>query len=150
MDKNRMIISLFEGLDRSLDELDIVQYSVPEQVVIMIFWLELEVNNGGFDQFYFNSAGVFANRCPQALRTIGAFRTALIVERANSYFPNGHPPEDREQRQCCLEEIVDNQGKDFDELDDQFYAYEDNLTDLLYDYIVRHKSSIAGATELGF
>lgn len=71
--------------------------SRPERVFILVWELEAEVNNGGFSQFYFNSAADRARDTAAALRTIGAERTASIVDRANASFPGG-PPADRSAR----------------------------------------------------
>jgi hypothetical protein len=36
------------------------------------WWVEAEVNNGGFNQYYWNSAGQFANEAPDAFAYFGA------------------------------------------------------------------------------
>src|SRR6185295_11604327 len=46
--------------------------SNPERVFLCVWNLEAEVNNGGFSQFFDNSAGDYAAETPGALRTIGA------------------------------------------------------------------------------
>src|SRR5262245_26824721 len=78
--------------------------SPSEQVFILVWEVEAEVNNGGFNQFFFNSAGDRASATVAALRTIGAERMASIVDRANASFPDG-PPVDRSIRQELLETI---------------------------------------------
>ena len=40
--------------------------------------LEREINNGGFNQYFFNSSGDFAHKTIQSLQTIGANKTADI------------------------------------------------------------------------
>lgn len=45
--------------------------------------LESEVSNGGFNQFYFNSSGQFADLTEDAFSTIGAPQYADLVRRAN-------------------------------------------------------------------
>jgi hypothetical protein len=57
-----------------------------ERVFLCVWNLEAEVNNGGFEQFYINSAGDNAVETPAALRGIGAARAAAIAERANDVF----------------------------------------------------------------
>ena len=54
--------------------------SEPEQVFICVWSLEGEVNNGGLDQFYFNSSGDHAITTPDALESIGASRSCPIGE----------------------------------------------------------------------
>jgi hypothetical protein len=61
-----------------------------DRVLVTIWGLEAEVNNGGFDQYYFNGAGNQAFFAPEALRLIGASRMAEVVARANAVFgPEG-------------------------------------------------------------
>lgn len=113
-----------------------------EQVFILVWELEAEVNNGGFNQFFFNSAGDRASGTSAALRTIGAERAASIVDRATSLFPDG-PPADRCVRQDILD-AIDPDVELFEELDLEFYKYPDNLSELLYKYVAEHRSDIRG------
>ncbi|MDH0449508.1 MULTISPECIES: DMP19 family protein [unclassified Shewanella] len=92
--------------------------------------LEAEINNGGFDQFFFNSAGDYTEETIQALVKIGANHTADIVRRAASKFPNDMPPKDRGARQELLEDISPDSDA-FEEFDEEFLAYEDDLTSLV-------------------
>ncbi len=91
--------------------------------------LEAEINNGGFEQFFFNSAGDYTEETIQALVKIGANHTADIVNKAASKFPDGMPPKDRDNRQELLEE-VSPESDAFEELDEEFLAYEDDLASL--------------------
>jgi hypothetical protein len=87
--------SRFEGTNfEDLDEVD--------QVLVTIWALEADVNNGGFDQFYFNSSGDLASFAPSALRAIGAQRMADIVEKANSLFGANGPSRSTNARQDQL------------------------------------------------
>jgi hypothetical protein len=118
-----------------------VHITDPEKVLICIWQLEAEVNNGGFSQYYYNSAGDLAVDTPASLEAIGASRTAEIVRVSNELFPEG-PPCDQDSRVDLLDEIP---NEAFERLDDQFLAYEDNLSMLLYDYVQLHKAEIRGA-----
>jgi hypothetical protein len=64
----------------------------PDIVADLIETLEGEVNNGGFDQFFYNSAGNNTADTILALQAIGAARTADIVKRAAAMFPGGGMP----------------------------------------------------------
>jgi hypothetical protein len=99
-------------------------------IVALINALEAEVNNGGLDQFFYNSAGDNTAEIIQALEAIGAARMAEIVKRAAAKFPSGMPPKDRFARQDILLEISPN-GEAFEELDGEFYGYPDDLAHLL-------------------
>lgn len=92
--------------------------------------LESEINNGGFDQFFYNSAGDHTEDTIRALVKIGAVHTADIVRRAASKFPGGMPPKDRDTRQELLEAISPDSDS-FEDFDEEFLAYEEDLASLV-------------------
>ena len=116
-------------------------FTSPELTFVSVSQLEAEVNNGGFHQYYFNSAGDLAPDTPEALEAIGAHHTARIVRAANSVFPSG-PPRDRDARQDILEALPEDV---FEEFDDEFLVYEDDLSSLLYSFVQANRESIRGA-----
>src|SRR5947207_4752476 len=73
-----------------------------DEVVELIEALEGEVNNGGFHQYFYNSAGDRTAETIQALEIIGAFAMADIARRAAQKFPYGMPPKNRFERQGIL------------------------------------------------
>ncbi len=107
----------------------------PEQVYVCVSWVEAEVNNGGFDQFFYNSAGNHALETVEALDLIGANHTAEIVRRANGRFGESGPSQVRIERQAQLEKITGNSEGAFDDLDEAFYEYKDDLGALLKAYV---------------
>jgi hypothetical protein len=102
-----------------------------EQLLVIIWGLEADVNNGGFDQYYFNSYGDQAKICPSALRLIGANRMAELVELANAEFGPDGPPENRDLRHMHLEKIRDVAETTWEPLQQEFWGYPDDVTGLL-------------------
>ncbi len=92
--------------------------------------LEAQVNNGGFDQYFFNSSGGNAAATIEALDALGAHKTAAIVRRACAKFPGGMPPKDWDERQEVLE-TVSPDSEAFEDDDEAFLKYEDDLAGLL-------------------
>ena len=109
----------------------------PAEVQELVDDLEAEINNGGFDQFFFNEAGDRAIQTIDALEAIGAHRTATIVRGACARFPEGTPPTDQDQRQGQLLESVSPEGDAFEADDAAFLEYEDDLAGLLAAYLDR-------------
>jgi hypothetical protein len=111
-----------------------------EEVAVLVEALEGEVNNGGFHQFFYNSAGDNTMETIQALETIGAAAMADIVKRAAAMFPGKMPPKDRFPRQdVLLENFPDSAA--FRELDEEFYKYPDDLSRMLTKFREdRHKA----------
>lgn len=96
--------------------------------------LEMEINNGGFDQFFFNSTGNRAHDTIDALIAINATHTADILRSAVAKFPNGMVPTDREERQTLLEEVSPD-SEAFEVEDKNFLEYKDDLSSLLAAYL---------------
>jgi hypothetical protein len=101
-----------------------------EEVVELVGELESEVNNGGFDQFFFNSSGDKAADTIVALEQIGAKHTADIFRQAVSKFPGGMPSTNRFERQEQLE-ILSPDGDAFEAEDSAFYEYKDDIAALV-------------------
>lgn len=115
--------------------------SGPQKVFYFNYELEREINNGGFHQYFFNSGGNFAHETVLSLKEIGAGKTAGILQLAVNQFPNAQVPKDRNERQDILQQIEGDADKVFEELDNQFYAYPDNLHALTIAYVRSNKAS---------
>jgi hypothetical protein len=127
-------VTLFDLVDRIREKIAREGYGActeHELVLVDVWDLEADVNNGGFDQFFFNSAGDRAAQMIAALKIIGAAQMAAIVEEACREFPDGHPAEDRVLRQEQLEPLGDGA---FEALDQRFFAYPDPVERLLTSY----------------
>jgi hypothetical protein len=101
--------------------------------------LEREVNNGGFNHYFFNSSGDFSHRTIQSLQTIGAHKTAGILQKAIDQFPDGHVPEERADRQNILAQIQERANPVWGALDQSFFAYEDDLNMLNIEFVRKNK-----------
>jgi hypothetical protein len=102
-----------------------------QDIAKLVGAFEAEVNNGGFDQFFFNSASDNTAEAIEALRTIGAEKTADLVLRAAAKFPGGMPPKEWTTRQNVLVDVVSPDADAFRELDQEFYGSSEDLSDLM-------------------
>ena len=137
--RNRLLTEHFESICLKCEYGDAIeQLSEQERTFYMTQILQQEVNNGGFAQFFYNSAGDFSNEIVEAFEKIGAAKTAAICKRALSVFP-GPVPTDRSMREKWLDDL------DCDEIwetcDDAFYDCEEDLAVLTYEYM--HNASIS-------
>src|SRR5213592_510709 len=64
-------------------------------------------------------------------------------------FPRSAPPRDRTQRQYLLDSLGPEQRALLESLDEEFYRYPDNLTELLYGYVKRNSTDIPAAVDVG-
>lgn len=114
--------------------------SEPERIFYTTQILEMEVNNGGFGQFFFNSSGNLANEVVHAFTEIGAVKTADICRKAFSVYGE-EVPKDRDERQDILECLNEEQEKILERCDDAFFDYEENLNELNYAFVMRNKDN---------
>jgi hypothetical protein len=106
----------------------------PDNVVKLVEAFEAEINNGGFDQFFFNSTGDAWKETLEALDCIAALKTAAILREACSKFPDGDPPSDCSDRRNLMLDSISINGDEFNDLDEQFYCYEESLDELVTSY----------------
>ena len=141
-DNFEFLESFLDPFFSRLDKVGFNNLSEIEKTFICIWSLEGEVNNGGFDQWFFNSSGDWAFDTPPSLLRIGAEATAGIVEKAISYFPDGNPSKNMIKRRKQMKKVTDIIETKWNELDDKFYEYEDDLEMLLVQYIKKNKNTI--------
>lgn len=129
-------------------QIDFEQLTRPEQVFYCVWELEAEVNNGGFEQYFSNSSGDYSLAIVDALQEIGAHQAATIVGRAINLLEGGVPLPDETARHARLEGLTASAREELARLDQEFYLYPDNLTNLLYAYVRQHQSEIAGVEKI--
>ncbi len=136
--KNNILISLSESDKTQFGKQDFATQSAPQQVFSSVWAVEAEVNNGGFSQYFLNDSCETAVFVAKGLDTIGAPRTADICRRAiATAFPAGLPPTPKAISTAAADfpdEVLEQLGA----LDNEFFAYPHNLTDLLFAYVSKH------------
>jgi hypothetical protein len=65
---------------------------------------------------------------------------AEILQRANSEWPDRTVPKDRTLRQNLQETIEEQADIVWEQCDNDFYQYPDDIVELLLDYVKLHKS----------
>jgi hypothetical protein len=96
---------------------------------------EMEINNGGFSQYFFNTTGKYAHQTVNSLKAVGAEKTADILQKAIDKFPKKTVPEDDDKRADLLENLEDKNDEIWDKFDDRFYEYAENLNELNLNYV---------------
>lgn len=138
MKMNDFIIDMFNKVcDKCQDGDDMEQLNDCERVFYINQLLEMEVNNGGFFQFFYNSSGNFANEVVDSISKIKADRVVEIYKKALEFF-KGEVPADIEERRDLLDEVDE---EIFDALDKEFYNFEDenDFNVLNYAFIQENK-----------
>ena len=100
-----------------------------EKNIMIINDLDGEVNNGGFEQFFFNSRGEYNDSLVNALTAVNASETAGICAKALDIISRGLLKEQES-------ELLDQ------ECDKPFYDKSENLTSLIAEYARINKDSL--------
>lgn len=139
-DTNDFVIAMTEYLNEKTQYgEDMSVLSDAERIFYITQSLEMEVNNGGFSQFFYNSGGDFSYELVGAFTAIGANTTADICQKAIDAFDR-EIPVDRNEREEMLDEMEsDELDAALEECDDAFLAYEDNLNELNYIFAMKNK-----------
>jgi hypothetical protein len=125
----------FYVLGKVGEDYDLSGLTHAERVIACLTEVEMEVNNGGFDQYFWNSPGNHAAEAVQALRELGALYTAGLVAEASAQFGPDGPDADRERRWKQMDGLSEVVRDRWSALDDRFYEYRDDLPHLAASYI---------------
>lgn len=103
--------ALEKELEAGFDELDEI-----EKYLFMVGKILMEVNNGGFDQYFFNTDGIYARETLQFLNLIDEIKISNLLFKAVSIFDT--------------DKSDDEKYDEFNGLDKEFYElsstdYED-------------------------
>lgn len=125
-------VNIYEGED--IYKKDLEKFTTEQRYIFAIEWYMAEVNNGGHDQFYFNSTGIVWEDAMSGFKAVGLQNNyELIKESADRL--NGNPSKDRDKRQ----EQLDKYCPDFSDLDVKFYDSEKDIETTLLKYIRENK-----------
>ncbi|MCD1260242.1 DUF4375 domain-containing protein [Paenibacillus athensensis] len=111
--------------------------SSAERMIYLLGVFEGEMNNGGFSQYLFNSSGKYAYETVQALKIINAEHTASLLEKSIRIYKNGPTNDGRNEPE--EDELMEEQVDALNDLDRQFFAYNDHIHDLQFAYMINHR-----------
>jgi hypothetical protein len=96
-----MLSKACDGSERAIEKA-LARLTRGQRLAYAIEQLQMEVGNGGFDQYFFNSAAAFAREALDGLRVLGLDSFAAIAQDAFAVFPGGKVPRVRNERQRML------------------------------------------------
>jgi hypothetical protein len=116
--------------------------SFPERMVFGFAWLAREVQNGGFHQFFVNSAGDFWKDVLNGLAAVGDAEGLALFRKVLSIFPDSSSSEDRDNR---LDELEKMEEQNEDKVWDHFKSVTDDYFrtpfpkwELVFEYVKTH------------
>lgn len=108
------------------------------RMVYATWWVEAEVNNGGYNQYFFNSTGQFADEALAGFRLLGLAEYAALMERAIRAYNAVRPRLEEARRQGTADAFSSTYADNpLPPLDDEFYRLE-GLTAARVRYIRQH------------
>ena len=135
----------FDANDAVTEHID--RLSPEARLVYLVWCLDGEIHNGGFDQFFYNSLGDHWEELLSHLDTIGAVTSKRLLTQAVSIFPDSAPAKDREERVQQLKRLDDAEVEALlSDLDEQFWKYEDNICHRVSEFVSKHRNATIAAS----
>ena len=117
------------------------KFNSSQQAIFLSWWLEAEVNNGGFNQYYTNSSGQYADLVPELLSKMEANKFAELADRANEVYKLNFEQITKEQDGTLEGFSKSYEDNPLNNLDNEFYELykEENLYDKQIEFIRQYK-----------
>ena len=123
------------------DEIIILQKStIGRQTIYTTWWIEGEVRNGGFNQYFFNSNGIYLPYLLNGLKELNDSDYSSIINKAIQIYEQ-KVKEQHDSQDGSMEEFMDSyESNPLDALDEEFYKLIKNkpLAELRVNYIRNH------------
>ena len=145
---DNLLQTVFDNIETNFQEGElytlekIKKLSVGKQAIFSIWMLQAEVNNGWFNQFYYNSSGQFAEMALDGLKLIETNKYADLLEQANNKYL-----EIKDKLEEKDDGTIESFGESYEnnplnKMDDEFYEFDglESLDSIQIKYIRDNKS----------
>ena len=112
-------------------EKSLFNFSQEQRFIFAICWYMTEVNNGGHEQFFYNSTGIVWKDVLDAFNKIGADRNVAILKDAINLFTE-NPSFNRKER---IRQMKNYDNEKSDIIDDKYYDSEIELQRHIIKYV---------------
>jgi hypothetical protein len=137
---------LLEPIDKSQGEeheIELAKSFSPGQKALYFFWyLDGQVTNGGFVQFYYNGYDRFLPPIKQGLELIGDMAMLQLVTEADAYYWKNKAVFLKYESWSDYERLV-NELPEFDGLDTEYYQLHDKTMGLIEQHARLHPEQFA-------
>lgn len=132
-----LVLAIEEAIAAKAD----AELSEPERVVLAVEAMEREVNNGGYNQMFFNSSRDHVGFLVRSLELIGCPKVAAISAEAISVLdlPEGL---DGIKVQDAVMQLSEEAEAKLNKCDAEYYANDEPIADRLFEYIERERDRI--------
>ena len=108
-----------------------------EKIFIYIDIFENHIKKGGFDAFFWNSAGQFSHEILDAYEQVGAANTAAIIYNSFLLFGEIPIPKDTNTRRAILSKLP---PQVWNTLDEKLYHCNDNMKYLVLEFVKKNSA----------
>jgi hypothetical protein len=121
----------------------IMTWNKARRSVYVAWQLDAEVNNGGFNQFYYNPSGKFYPLVPESLKYIGASLLADLTRRANKTYEQQLDRIKKKQDGTLDGFSKSYKDNPLNEYDNAYYQLnkKESLEKIIVDFVRTHKSA---------
>lgn len=131
--------SILEAAGGEITPEALEQLSADQTTLLAYFIVREEVMNGGFVQLIHNGYGpfIYFNPFGRALRQWGVDGLAKLITKSHGLFVKHR---EALERDCTFEEFsaLYEQHPEFDDFDDTFVEYEEEITEAIANYVDEH------------
>ncbi|MDJ1470172.1 DMP19 family protein [Xanthocytophaga flava] len=115
----------------------ITKLSEGRQAIYTTFYLENEILNGGFNQYFYNSTGSFAKLAYKGLFRIGAINLSVLMSEAINIYTKKDQNITKDQTRTIEGFTIYSEANSLTDLDEKFYSLikVENLSILRINYI---------------
>ncbi len=128
---DNLLQTVFDNIETNFEDGElysvekIKKLSAGKQAIFSIWMLQAEVNNGGFNQFYYNSSGQFSEMALIGLKLINAEKFADLLDRANKSYSE-IANDLKEKDDGTIESFSESyENNPLNKLDDEFYELDE-------------------------
>ena len=119
-------------------------FSQPERYVYAVEGMVREVNNGGWNQFFFNSPGALAFDLAPALEAVGSKKNLSIAQRALKIFGKPASLSEHDRSKQLAKVTRDGGNNPWDALEGEFYENPEDLEAMIIEFIARNQAEFGG------
>jgi hypothetical protein len=125
--------------DQEEDEIRVTKRYSPGQKALHFFWyLDGQVTNGGFIQFYLNGYGKYIPAIIEGLTLIGDNEMLELVKKADELYVKHQKQIDKQSGKGDWGNLY-NDLTEFNQFDDKYYKIHDKTMTLIETYAKQHK-----------
>ena len=125
-------------------EMDIKLQKLPLAIkyAYLVYTYECEINNGGFDQFYFNSIGYEVFELQKGLEFFGLIKNKMLLDKSLELLKQKIDIKNYYELSSKQELPTEDFEEEFNELNSQFYDYPEKIEEIINEYLNKHRGDL--------